>query len=250
MFLFAFLISLIAGLSTVIGALVIFFKFKEKNVNKFIAFSLSLSLSIMIGISITELIPESFFSILKNTQIIKGLILVFIVSGVGYILITIITNLINKSKSKNDLFKLGILSMIVLMIHNLPEGIATFMSTYKDIDLGLKLGAAIMFHNIPEGIAIAVPIYYSTKSKIKAFKYTFISGLAEPLGATLTYLFLKNYITIDLINIILLLVGSIMITLSIKELFPKALEYQENKAVKTGLIFGAVLMIVNIILHL
>ena len=84
--------------------------------------------------------------------------------------------------------------MIVLIFHNLPEGIATFVSSYHDINLGLKLGLAIMLHNIPEGISIAIPIFYSTKSKIKAFRATLISGLSEPLGALLAFIFFKNYV--------------------------------------------------------
>ena len=156
--------------------------------------------------------------------------------------------LINKQEQKQDLYKLGILNMIVLILHNLPEGIATFLSSYQSIDLGIKLSVAIMLHNIPEGISIAVPIYYATGSKMEAFKKAFLSGIAEPIGAILAFIFLKNYITDMMISIILVIVAGLMITLAIQELIPKALKYKENKVLYLGLISGIILVLINIIL--
>ena len=115
---------------------------------------------------------------------------------IGYLLNTCINKKIaEKGFNSSNLYRVGILSMIALMIHNLPEGILTFLSSSVDIKLGLKLSIAIMLHNIPEGIAIAVPIYYSTGSRGKAVINTLISGLSEPIGALLAYLFLYKYIT-------------------------------------------------------
>lgn len=243
------LISTIAGLSTVLGSLVIFFKFKDYQINKFISFCLSFSLAIMIGISITDLIPESTYIIITNYKLAKGIFFSIITFIIGVILILWINKKISKAEwSNGDLYKLGILNMIALMLHNLPEGIATFMSSYKDISLGFKLGFAIMLHNIPEGISIAVPIYYATKSRGEAIKKTFISGLAEPLGALLAFIFLHKYITYQLISFILIFVAGIMITLSIHELFPKALKYKEQKFIIIGLVVGALVIIINTLL--
>lgn len=242
----AFLVSTIAGLSTVIGALVIFFHWKKENINKFITFSLSLSLAIMIGVSITELIPESTFYIITDYKLAKGIFLCCFSFLIGIILIYWLNQKINaKSLTQKNLYNLGILSMLALMLHNLPEGIATFMSAYQDMNLGIKLGIAIMLHNIPEGISIAVPIYYATNSKKDAILKTFLSGLAEPFGAFLAFLFLSKYITNTLISIVLLFVAGIMITLSIQKLFPEALKYKENKFIWLGLGVGVGLIILN-----
>ena len=151
----------------------------------------------------------------------------------------------DKTEATNDLYKLGILNMLALILHNFPEGIATFMSSYKDIELGLKLGLAIAFHNIPEGISIAVPIYYATKSKKNALFKTFLSGIAEPIGAILAFIFLSKYITDELISIILLLVGGIMITLAIEVILPKAKKYNLNKFLYLGLLIGIILILIN-----
>ena len=242
------LISTIAGLSTSLGALIIFLKINTNKINKFITFCLSFSASVMICISIFDLIPESFFNYFNVYGLSKSVLLLIIAFIISYIIITFLGILISKQEQKQDLYKLGILNMIVLILHNLPEGIATFLSSYQNTYLGIKLGIAIMLHNIPEGISIAVPIYYATKSKRSAFKKAFLSGIAEPLGALLAFIFLKNYINDMMISIILVIVAGLMITLAIQELFPKALKYRENKILYLGLIIGIILVLINVLL--
>lgn len=233
------LISFIAGISTVLGSIFIFLNIKEKNINKFITFSLSLSLIIMILISVTELIPEAVISIFRNYSFLLASIIVVLVPIIGYFTINIIDK---TSKNTNNLYKLGIINMVVLILHNMPEGIITFLSSTQDTFLGIKLCIAIMLHNIPEGIAIAVPIYYGTKSKIKAIMMTLISGLSEPLGAILTYFLFKDYISPNTLNIILLFVGTVMITLSINKLFPEAEKLKEPKFIYIGILTGFILI--------
>lgn len=239
----AFLISFAAGMSTLLGSLVILFNIKEDKVNKFITFCLSFSIAIMIGISITDLIPTSFFQIFYNYTLFKAIFITII----SFILGILIINFINKkmTNNENSLYKLGILNMIALMLHNFPEGIATFIGSISSPSLGIKLSLSIMFHNIPEGISIAVPIYYATKSKRKAIFNTFLSGFAEPFGAVLAYLFLKDFITDTMISIVLLFVAGLMISLSINEMLPKALSYKNNKYIYYGLFLGITLVLIN-----
>lgn len=242
------LVSTVAGLSTLIGALLIFFKINESKYNKFITFCLAFSIAIMIGISVFDLIPESFFQYFSVYGMSKSIILLVVAFLISYIFITILSMLIKRETKKTDLYRLGILNMIVLIFHNLPEGIATFLSSYQDLSLGIKLAIAIMLHNIPEGISIAVPIYYSTGNKKLAFRNAFISGMAEPFGAILAFIFLKKYISEMMISIILIIVAGLMITLSIQELLPESLKYKENKALYLGLASGVVLVLLNILL--
>ena len=248
-FLMPLVISSVAGLSTVLGSLVIFKKWQREHINKFITFCLSLSLIIMIGISVTELIPEASYSILVEYKLAKGVIISLIVFLIGILSVYFINKKIEKSSSNDlDLYRLGILSMLALMLHNLPEGIVTFLSSYQDMELGIKISVAIMLHNIPEGISIAVPIYYSARNKKLAFRNAFISGMAEPLGALLALVFLKNYISEMMVSIILIIVAGLMITLSIQELLPESLKYKENKALYLGLASGGVLVLINMFL--
>ncbi len=242
----ALLVSTLAGLSTVLGGLVILFKFKKDNITKFITASLAFSLTIMIGISITDLLPESTYILLSNYGITKGIFFCFIMFFLGIILIKFINKLITQAENKkSDLYKLGILNMLALILHNFPEGIATFMSSYKDINIGIKLAIAIAFHNIPEGISIAVPIYYATNSKKDAILKTLYSGIAEPIGAILAYIFLSRYINDTFISLILILVAGIMITLAIEGMLPKAKKYNLNKFLYIGMIIGTALILFN-----
>lgn len=243
--LIALLISLIASFSTCIGALFIFFNIKKENINKFIAFSLAFSIAVMIGVSIFDLLPESMVFLIKsyNYYALFIFLLLFLVS---FFLIKYINKCLEKYE--NNLYKLGLLSMIILIMHNLPEGIITFISSYKDVHLGIKMALAIALHNLPEGICIAVPIYYSTHSKKSAFFKTFISGFSEFIGAILAYLFLAKYVNDILLSLILVMVAFLMITLSVEQMLPQANKYNEKKYVLLGLIIGFIIIIGSIII--
>lgn len=241
--LIALTISLVAGLSTVIGALFIFYK--PKNINDFIGSSLAFSATIMILISVTDLIPEGFVFI--NFK--YGLFIAITILILMLILGNIISNTLNKqidkfSNTRDSLYKVGLLSMIALVIHNLPEGILTFIGTMIDINLGLKLGTSIMLHNIPEGIAIAVPIYYATRSKKKAIKNVFISGLSEPLGALIAWIFLYRYLNNFTVSLILLFVAALMISIAINDIFEEANKYS-RKSILIGIFLACLLFTMN-----
>ncbi len=240
----ALIITTIAGLSTVLGGCIVFFKIKNRE--KFISFCLSFSLSVMITISVIDLIPASFIELNNSFSLLKSIFITILLFVVGAILVNILDRNIKVSKSKNsNLYKLGILNMIALMLHNFPEGIATFMTSYSDLSIGISLSLAIMMHNIPEGISIAVPLYYSTGKKGRGILYTFISALAEPLGAIVAFLFLKQYINMLTISYVLIIVAGIMITISINELFPEAIKYNESKQIKLGMLLGVVVILIN-----
>ena len=236
------LLSFIAGLSTILGSIFIFFNIKKKD--EFICFCMSLSLSVMILISIFDLIPESI-KLLSSTSFITYILYLVIFFILGFIIVKLFSCLIEKEKG-SSLYKIGLLSFLALMLHNLPEGILTFMSASYNIKLGIKVCFAIAMHNIPEGIAIAVPIYYSTKNRFKALKITFLSSLAEPLGALITYLFLKDMITKRGVGITLIIVSGIMITLSIEELLPEAKKYNKEIYIIKGIIIGLIISLISI----
>lgn len=239
------LISFLAGISTFIGGLVVFIKFNDKN--KFLAFSLSFSLSVMLSISVFELIPESIMTLLNKMSFLLAFLSGLFMFVLGKILVSKI-NYKTHLLSGNSLYRVGVLSMIALMIHNFPEGIATFMASYNDISTGISLGIAIMLHNIPEGISIAVPVYYATGSKKRGLFLTLVSGLAEPLGAFVSYILLKNYINDVTISLILILVAGIMMSLAIDEMIPEVNKYDNKFISIIGMILGLVLVLINLYL--
>mgnify|MGYP002576657741 FL=1 len=240
------LLSLIAGLSTVIGSLLIFIKIKR--IGEFITFSLSFSIGIMTLISIFDLIPSSVPIIINKYYYLYGIPICILTFLLGYLSISKINKKIDKSNNKSSLYKIGIVSMISLMLHNFPEGMAVFMGAYTNISIGIKLCIAIMLHNIPEGIAIAVPLYYSGVGKRKTFLYTLFSGLTEPLGALLTYLLFKNYINDIFLSFVLLFVAGLMISLSINDMLKEALSYNKTKYIYIGILSSCFVIVLALLI--
>lgn len=240
--LISFLLTTLAGLSTLIGSIVIFLN--KKNKDKIIISSLAFASSVMILISLTDLIPESY-NMLKNTFKIIPLILIILISiNIGIILSFYIKKYIPENNNSN-LYKVGLISMLAIIMHNIPEGMATFMASNTNISLGISLTIAIALHNIPEGISIAVPIYYSTNSKFKAILYTFISGLSELFGAIITYIFLKPFINDFIMGILFSIIAGIMIHIAISELLPTSLSYKNTRLTKVFLLLGLIFIIIS-----
>ena len=233
-----FIISTVSSLATIIGYLPIYIN--QKYQDKLIPFTLSLSSGIMLTISLISLIPESI-NYQKTNNIILIILYTLININIGIIIINILNN---KIENNNNLYRLGIISTIALILHNIPEGITTYLTTNINEYLGIKLSLAIALHNIPEGISIAIPLYYSTKSKKKAFFITLIAGSSELLGTIIAHLFLKKIISNSLLSILLSITAGIMIYLSIKELLPKSLNYNNKVITTIGLLIGIIIMII------
>lgn len=243
---YSFLITSLAGLSTMIGAILIFFKFKDTS--RVVCSSLAFASGVMLTVSLTDLIPSSISGLLDIYYMIPAILLTIIFIIVGILLSTLINKYIpdiSSSKISNKgLFKVGLISMIAIILHNVPEGIATFMTSTRDIKLGLSLAIAITLHNIPEGISISVPIYYSTKSRFKALLYTFISGVSEPIGAVIAYLFLAPFMNNLVMSILLAIIAGIMTSISLYELIPTSLKYNDIKRTLKYFIIGSIFMLI------
>ena len=229
----------IAGLATILGNVVVLFKFKNRG--GIISFSLGMAFVVMFLISIIELIPNAL--LLSKDNIIYKFFLPLFLLLIGYGLVILFDSNIKEGSS---LYKVGILSMISLLIHNIPEGIICAMSSIKDIDLGVKMTLVIMLHNIPEGICISLPIYYSTGSRGKAFLYSLICGLGEIVGALFTLLFLKKYINNFILYVIYLITAGIMITLSTKKIMLEGLSYKKYLNFILGIIVGIVILVITL----
>lgn len=238
---YSFLLTSLAGLSTLIGAFIIFFSKKKKD--SIIIGSLSFASGVMIIVSFTDLIPNSYNLFTNTYSMIFSLLLLLLAMNIGVILSKTINKLI--PNNNNSLYRVGILSMLAIMLHNIPEGIATYITNCSDITLGLALTIAIAAHNIPEGISISIPIYYSTGSKLKAFLYTFISGISELIGAILAAIFLKSFINDTLMAFLYSIIAGIMIYLSITELLKTSLNYKRYNITWISFIVGALFILIN-----
>ena len=240
----AFFLTFIAGFSTMIGIIFIFFKIS--NEFKLICSSLAFASGVMFSISIFDLLPFSFRMLIGY-----GDIFIFFSSSSFFLIGIYLSFFIDKYVDfieSNSLYKVGIVSMVGMFIHNIPEGIITFISVTKDIRLGIFMCIAIGLHNIPEGIAIGVPIYYATLSKFKTFCYTFVAGFAEFFGAVITYLFLYRYISNFVLGVLFSLTAGIMIQISLFEMLKTSFSYRMKHLTVIFFLIGFFVMIINFML--
>ncbi|MBI5883735.1 MAG: zinc transporter ZupT [Elusimicrobia bacterium] len=258
----AFLLTLLAGLSTGIGSAIALLV-KRTN-TRLLAGSLGFSAGVMIYISLVELLPLAT----KQAAISLGHAAGWAAAGsfFGGILLTgIIDALVPEFENPHEarkveqmddaaprppdakLLRMGVFSAAAIAIHNFPEGLATFVSYLSNPVAGVSIAVAIAIHNIPEGISVSVPLYYSTGSRKKAFFYSFLTGLTEPLGALVGYLVLKPFLTDTLMGMVTALVAGIMVYISFDELLPAAHEYGEHHIAVYSLVSGMAVMAVSLL---
>lgn len=151
-------------------------------------------------------------------------------------------------KREGKLLRLGILSAVVIAVHNFPEGLATFITAMENAELGVSIAVAIALHNIPEGIAVAIPIYYATRRRGKAVAYSTLSGIAEPLGGLLGYIILRSVLSPSLLACVLAAVAGIMVYISLDELLPTAESYGQHHIAIIGVISGMIFMSAGLLL--
>ncbi len=265
--LIAFLLTLFAGLSTSVGSTI---SFLCKTTNKrFLSTALGFSAGVMIYVSLVEIFPEALSFIENDIVGVKAYWITTIAFFAGMALIGIIDNFVpsainphelkdlenglctleeKKEIEKNILMRTGLFSALAVAIHNFPEGIATFTSALIDPGLGLTVAIAVAIHNIPEGIAVSVPIYYATNSRKKAFLYSALSGMTEPLGAIVAYFLLYNYLTDTLLGILFAAVAGIMVFISFDELLPTAEKYGNHHLAAYGVFTGMAFMALSLLL--
>lgn len=260
--LIAFLLTLIAGLSTGIGSLIALVA--KRTSKKFLSVSLGFSAGVMVYVSMIEIFGEAR-DILSGELGVKGGGWATAASFFGGILlIAVIDKLIPSEENPHEvklveeengeahkgLMRLGLFTALAIALHNFPEGLATFISALQEPALAVPIVAAIAIHNIPEGIAVSVPIYHATGSKIKAFRYSFLSGLAEPVGALVGWSVLMPIMNDIVFGVIFAAVAGIMVFISFDELLPAAREYGEHHLSVYGLVSGMGVMAVSLLLFM
>jgi len=262
--LFAFGLTLFAGLSTGIGSLMSFFS--KQFSPRFLAGSLGFSAGVMIYVSLVEIFAKARESLIAAHGIRPGNVYTVIAFFAGIGLIALIDKLIPSAENPHEikniderniqtpndkrLLRMGLFSALAIAIHNFPEGLATFIAALSDPTLGVTIAVAIAIHNIPEGIAISVPVYFATKNRKKAFWLSFLSGLAEPVGAIIGYFILRTIFNESTFGVIFAGVAGIMVYISLDELLPTAEEYGEHHIAIGGLISGMAAMAISLLLFI
>ncbi|RXK12753.1 zinc transporter ZupT [Halarcobacter mediterraneus] len=267
-YLIAFSLTLFAGLSTSIGAILAFFS-KKKNYT-ILSLGMGFSAGVMIYVSFMEILKkaqDSFTILVSNEAYAELLTLICFFLGIA--LSAIIDRLIpedvnphepksnqelkelktdHKTINANALKRTGLFTALAIGIHNFPEGFATFISALDSLTLGATIALAIAIHNIPEGMAVSLPIYHATGERKKAFWYATLSGFAEPVGAILGYFLLLPLMGDATLGITFAIVAGIMIYISFDELLPAARVYGNAHTTIAGLVFGMFIMASSLLL--
>ncbi len=258
--LLAFALTLFAGLSTGIGSAISLFA--KRTSKKFLSVSLGFSAGVMIYVSMIEIFVKAQHSLTSAFGAKNGLLFTIIAFFGGMAVIALIDKLIPDDQNPHHclgsecstdenhghahLMRTGTFTALAVAIHNFPEGLATFISALEDPAVAIPVVVAIAIHNIPEGIAVAMPIYYATGDKKKAFLYSFLSGLSEPIGALIGFLVLLPFMNDAVYGILFAAVAGIMVFISFDELLPAAEEYGEHHLSIYGLIGGMLVMAVSL----
>lgn len=262
--LFALGLTLFAGLATGIGSLLAFFASRTNT--KFLSVSLGFSAGVMIYVSMIEIFVKAKVSLVSAHGDSLGYWITVIAFFGGMVFMAVLDRILPQLGNPHEvrtiedmddgpsnaeyarLRKMGIFTALAIGIHNFPEGIATFMSAIQDPALGIAIAIAVAIHNIPEGIAVSVPIYYATGSRRKAFQYSFLSGISEPIGAIAAWLILMPFLSDTLFGVIFAGVAGLMVFISLDELLPAAKRYDEAHLSIYGLIAGMAVMAISLVL--
>lgn len=280
----AFLLTLIAGLSTGIGSLIAFFA-KRTNFG-FLCVALGFSAGVMIYVSFVELFPQAIehfsaagyggkaSSLYATLGFFGGIFLIAIIDrlipnpenphemrspeqiaayqkgDIHRSNQTVVggTGLIKSDIGNKHIYRVGMMTALVLFIHNFPEGMVTFLSGLNDLKLAIPITVAIAIHNIPEGISVSVPIYFATGNKSRAFWVSFLSGLAEPVGGLLGFLILAPYLNETVYGVMFAFIAGIMVFISLDELLPAAEKYGKHHQAIYGVIAGMIVMAFSLIM--
>jgi ZIP family zinc transporter len=263
-FWFAFGLTLFAGLSTGIGSALAFFT--KTTSTRFLSISLGFSAGVMVYVSFMEILPKALQAMIPEFGEKLASWYAVLAFFAGILIIALIDRLIPSMENPHEirrvedvakngnkdprLVRMGMFTALAIAIHNFPEGIATFMAGLTDPTIAIPIAVAIAIHNIPEGIAVSVPISYGTGSRRKGFLLSFLSGLAEPIGALLAYFLLMPFLSDRLFGTIFASVAGIMVFISIDELLPTAREYGLPHHAVYGFLAGMAVMALSLLLFI
>lgn len=259
-FWFALSLTLLAGSATFIGAVLA--TLKKFTSRRAMALSLGFSAGAIIYVSMTDILGKSldaFSTIYGNPKLSYGMMATAFFIGLGLMIVLdrlIPTDInlddqegrIESDKAlKRKLMRGGLLIGLALCLHNFPEGFLVFMTAYEDPSVGIAVAIALAIHNIPEGIAIAGPLYAATKKKMRSIGIATATGIAEPIGAILGFLLLKDFLNDSLFGWVFGIVAGMMIFICVNEIIPAAQRFASSQRQTTyGFIAGMAVLAISI----
>lgn len=262
--LFAFGLTLFAGLATGLGGVIAVAR--KAPGERFLAGSLGFSVGVMLYVSFMEIMPKAVDELTSVWGERSGNWAAVGAFFIGIAVIAVIDRLVPSAinphepstvggavegfERRSRMMKAGVLTAIAISIHNFPEGFATFIAGMTDPMIAIPVAVAIAIHNIPEGVAVAVPIREATGSRKKALKWATLSGLAEPAGAIVGFLLLMPFIGPEAMGLSFAAVAGVMVFISLDELLPTAISSGRHHTAIYGLLAGMAVMAISLLLFI
>jgi len=264
----ALLVSLGAGLATTIGGLL---ALHPKTLHRsWLAVALSFAAGAMVLVSFVEVLPLGLDALALQFDELTANVIIFGSFFVGIGLVLLIDRALPEPLNPHEtegreadfeggaggqrtrsLLRSGLLVALVLGLHNFPEGMATFFTSYSDLSVGITLAVAIAIHNVPEGIAVAAPVYAATGSRAKAVWWATASGLTEPLGGLLAAALVAFVVPPAFFGVFYGLVAGMMVFLALDELLPGAWRYMTDKHQAVyGMLAGMAIVALSLVLFI
>lgn len=246
-------ITLLVGLFTVVGSMLVFF---TKNNKKFINFSICLAFGVMITLGVLELLPESYELITAHINTPYNIMMLLLCIGVGIMVLKTLDSFVpdhnhdhkHDKEHKLNLFHIGIISSIALVLHNIIEGITLYSALVMSLNSGIMMGLAIGIHNIPLGMVISSTFYKKTSSKVKTVIISTIISLSTFVGGLLAYI-CSGYVMSELLEGILLAVTlGMIIYITVFELLAQIKEIKNKKFSIGVILIGIIVMLISLAL--
>ncbi len=260
-------LTVFAGLATGIGSGIAFWA--RRNNLRLLAWALAFSAGVMLYVSFMEILPKATDSLARALgEGRAGWWAAFGFFG-GLALMALVDLLVPKAENPHELrsdadlaalkpgagggahrglLRMGLFTALAIGLHNFPEGMGTFLAALEDPRTGVAVAVAVALHNIPEGVSVSVPIFYATGNRGRAFKWSLLSGLAEPLGAVAAALMLGWLLPTWAMGIVFAGVAGVMVYISLDELLPTARQFGKSHEVIAGIAAGMAVMAGSLLL--
>ncbi len=239
-------ITFLLGLFLVVGIIFSFFLKKKRKVLDYI-FSLAFSLLIMLMV----------FDLLKEALEVFGfgkLYLFIIFSLIGFLIFKVLDHFIpdhhdhlkTNKEVRENIHHIGLLSIIVLIIHNIIEGMAIYFVTLSNMSLGVMMSIGVGIHNLPLGVMIG-SVYYQSDAKKSLRLPMFLLSISTFLGGLIPYMFGLTSASNTFMGILLSLVLGMLFYLVFFELLPKVKDTKNKNMTIYGLISGVLIFLLTLL---
>ena len=247
----AFIMTLVAAISTFMGAMTSLYFRKVNQVT--LSVILGFAAGIMIYTAFMKLMPDSISILSSQLSYAQTKITSTVWFFVGIVLLYPLGYLVKLWKKKEVerydaslqyYRRVAILVLLTITAHSFVEGLATFLSFLATPLVAIPLVLSIIVHNFPEGMTIGALFNKISDSmnRRRAIFYSVIASLFEPIGALMAYIFILKYSNPVLTGILKAFLSGLLVATALNELIPNSQLKGNRKVSVQSIILGMFIM--------